>query len=312
MATTNLPQAAPPKQPTESAGSAEAGRKPVKSHRRENLALVSAFEARLRVENYSLSTRQGYVPTVSDYVEFLHSESALEADRPTIRRYMGYLDDRGKSKLSIDRALSALRKFYDYLVRDGLLDRSPLMLIQFKRPPSRIPDPLSEAEAERLIEAAEGPRDRALAELLYATGCRASELTGMRVEDVNFPERTICVGGKGLKEAFVFFGNKAEEALRRHLDGRTGGHLFLGRRGGSLSPRTVGAIIKKLGQRVGLAGVHPHRLRHSFASHLIDSGADVMYVKELLRHESVRTTQIYLHTSVAGVRRVYDRCFPRA
>lgn len=312
MASPILPDSPPPKTTPSELQRESQGTPLLKSHHRENLGLVSAFEARLRAKNYSLSTRRGYVPTVSDYVEFLHSESALEADRLTIRRFMGYLNDRGKSKSSIGCALSALRKFYGYLVWDGLLDRSPLMGIRFKPPPSHIPDPLSEAEVERLIEAAEKPRDRALAELLYATGCRVSELTGMRVEDVNFDEQTIRVGGKGLKEGFVFFGSKAEEALRRHLDGRTGGHLFPGRRWGSLSPRTVGVIIENLGRRAGLTGVHPHRLRHSFSTHLLNRGADLRCVQELLRHSRISSTQRYTHVAIADVTRVYERCHPRA
>lgn len=286
--------------------------KPVKSHKRRNEALARAFADWLRAQNYSPHTRRAYERVVDDFVDFVRSESLLDVERSTIRQYLAYLGARGASSQTIAREVYALKTFFQFCERAELIDFSPARLIRFKQQPKRLPRFLSEEEVNRLLAAARTPVERAVLEMLYATGCRVSELVGMRIENLDFAERSVRVLGKGAKERVALFGRKAAEALREHLGARSSGFVFESKPGKAMDPRWAYQIVRRVAQRASLNGVHPHTLRHSFATHLLNRGADLRAIQELLGHASIATTQVYTHVSLGDLQRTIERFHPRA
>jgi integrase/recombinase XerC len=231
---------------------------------------------------------------------------------------------------SLARKLSTVRSFYRFLVKEKLAPGNPARAVQAPRLPRRLPEVLPEADVAALLEspAGDGPlalRDRAFLELLYSSGLRVSELTGLDVDELDLEEGLVRVLGKGGKERVVPVGGPARDALRRWMaegrpallagpDGpRARGALFVNYRGGRLSPRSV---ARRLDRRVAAAGLprhlHPHVLRHCFATHLLGNGADLRGIQELLGHASLSTTQRYTHLDWKGLAAVYDRAHPRA
>ncbi|MGH9813309.1 MAG: tyrosine recombinase XerC [Candidatus Acidiferrales bacterium] len=278
-----------------------------------------------------------------------------DVDHLVIREYLGDLYSREKQKTSIARALAAMRSFFKFCVRDGLLKENPARLVRTPRLPQRLPSvPTAEqvnrfldtcaeakprlagksatkerdARARRLIR-----RDRALLELLYASGLRAGELVGLNLADINRREQMLRVRGKGRKERLVPYGSKAEAALQRWLEvreevrgtrlrsssfGGRGGRdesdaLLLNHLGQRLTTRSVGNIVKKYGRLFDPNwDLHPHAMRHAFATHLLSEGADLRAIQELLGHRSLSTTQKYTSVSIKQLMEVYDKAHPRA
>ena len=269
-----------------------------------------------------------------------------DVDHLVIREYLGDLFSREKQKTSIARALAALRSFFKFCVREGLLKENPARLVRTPRLPQRLPSvPTAEqvnrfldtcaeakprlagksvtkerdAQARRLIR-----RDRALLELLYASGLRASELVGLNLADINRREQMLRVRGKGRKERLVPYGSKAEAALERWLEAREeilavkkgreeSDALLLNHVGGRLTTRSVGNIVKKYGRLFDPNwDLHPHAMRHAFATHLLSEGADLRAIQELLGHRSLSTTQKYTSVSIKQLMEVYDKAHPRA
>lgn len=284
----------------------------VRSHRRQNFALARSFANWLGVQGYSPNTLRAYCRVVADLVEFIRSESLLDVDGRLVRQYLSWLHAHGASRQTIAREVYALKTFFRFLERAELIDFSPARLIRFKQQPKRLPRFLSEEEVNRLLAAARTPIERAVLEMLYATGCRVSELVGMRIEDVDFSQRTVRVLGKGGKERVALFGRKAAEALRAHLGERLSGFVFPGRDGKPMQTRSVYLIVRRVAQRAGLSGVHPHTLRHTFATHLLNHGADLRAVQELLGHASIATTQVYTHVTLGDLARTIRKFHPRA
>ena len=239
------------------------------------------------------------------------------------RAYLSFLNAAGQSPRSVGRRLAAFRSFLRYLRGRGWLPHDPTSALQPPRAGRRLPRFVPEEELVRLLDSPwedspRGRRDRAIFELLYGSGMRLSELTTLTREAVDLRGRTVRVMGKGRKERLVVFGTQAGEALRAHLeqlraDGvGAGGPLFPGRRG-RLSGRTVQRIVRARLLRLGRAGGHsPHALRHSFATHMLDRGADIRVIQELLGHASLSTTQIYTHVSIETLRKAFDEAHPRA
>ncbi|NTV29834.1 MAG: tyrosine-type recombinase/integrase, partial [Candidatus Omnitrophica bacterium] len=221
---------------------------------------------------------------------------------------------------SVARKLSSLRSFFRFLQREGLVQKNPAALVLTPKLDKGLPHFLTEADAVRLVEApedntVESLRDRAIFETLYSTGIRVSELVGMSVGDADLIGNIVKVYGKGKKERIVPIGDKACEALGAYLDARRGRAeaLFLNRTGGRLTDRSVRNIINKHIKRVALEQkVSPHMFRHSFATHLLDHGADLRSVQELLGHVNLSTTQIYTHLTMDKLKSVYDKAHPRA
>lgn len=243
----------------------------------------------------------------------------LAAGRADLRRYLAGLLEGGIAPASVRRIVSTIRSFYRWLRVSGLLDNDPFFGVGGPKTPRRLPGVLSPAEIDRLIAAVEGDepadlRDRALLELLAAAGLRVSEAAALDVRDLDLRDGTVRVRGKGNKERLALFGAPARAALGRYLQrGRPAlasgkeTALFLNRSGGRLTVRSIQQLVRKYAVKAGLPqAVHPHLLRHSFATHLLDGGADLRLVQELLGHESPNTTQVYTHVTEAHKRRVME------
>ena len=244
-------------------------------------------------------------------------------DRELLERALRDLHRTGHAASSAARALAAWRSFSRFCVRRGLLARDPARALPFPRRPRRLPRTLPERDLVRALDGiaagdSTSVRDRALIEMTYSSGLRLSELTGLNHGDVDLGAGLLRVRGKGRRERIVPVGRIALEALRRYLgtvEGRSGrdGPVFVNLRGARLSGRTVQRVVRlRLGQVAGGLGVTPHALRHSFASHLLDRGADLRAIQELLGHRSLSSTQIYTHVSRSRLRRAYDQAHPRA
>jgi integrase/recombinase XerC len=268
--------------------------------------------------------------TVENYARDITALIGLAGDAPlkqlqvqNVRRFVAQLHGRGLDGRSLGRMLSAWRGFFHYLARDHGYAQNPCLGIRPPKSVKRLPHALSPDEAGRLMEiAATDPlavRDKAILELLYSSGLRLSELTGLAEDDVNFRDATVRVTGKGSKTRIVPVGSHALAALKVWLPAR--GQLarpgtkalFVGQDGSALGPRAVQSRLKQWALKLGLADkVHPHALRHSFASHLLQSSGDLRAVQELLGHASISTTQVYTHLDFQHLAKAYDAAHPRA
>lgn len=266
----------------------------------------------------------------SDLLEFCahcaEHELATPADITprTLRSFLFALDDRGLSRSSSQRKLSAARSFLQWLVERAELSAHPGRGLRASKTPRRLPGALSAPECERLIESCDttrplGRRDRALLEFIYSAGSRAAETAALDLAELDLQRGLARVRGKGRKDRLVAVGAKAREALTTYLadplrpSPRDGRAVFLNARGGRLTTRSIGLIVARAALQSGLnRRVHPHMLRHSFATHLLDAGADLKSVQELLGHAHLTTTQIYTHVSIERLREVYERSHPHA
>jgi integrase/recombinase XerD len=279
---------------------------PVKSYARANNELVEAFRRYAIARNYAATTRESYVKVLHKFLDFIASQSVLDVDRRTVRLFLAEHRAKGGSAQSLHFLRGVLRTFYKFLVIGGAARSSPAECITVPKILHRLPRCLSETEVETILAAADSARDRAVLELLYASGLRRGELAKLQVSDLNLERGTLVVrGGKGNKDRIGYFGEKATDAIRTHLSGRTRGFLFHVRRD------TVAQIVRQAAKRAGVTGVHTHTFRHAFATHLLNRGADLRYVQELLGHVSVKTTQIYTHSAIADLIRVHNKCHPR-
>ncbi|NLF01901.1 MAG: tyrosine recombinase [Anaerolineales bacterium] len=279
--------------------------------------------------NASPYTIKNYGTDIGQFLDYCTAQgvgSPAEIDRPLLRGYLAHLSAEGYAKASIARRVAELRSFGAFLVREGVLTRNPFRVISGPRAPKRLPRHLSVTEVEALLAVPDlstplGLRNRAIIEVLYGAGLRVSELVGLDLADLDLLQRQVRVLGKGDKERVGLLGQHAVRALEQYLrvgrpallGQRTGQALWLNRRGGRLSVRGVALMLTDVGQRAGIARpVSAHMLRHSFATHLLDGGADLRVVQELLGHANLTTTQVYTHVSQSRAREVYIRAHPRA
>jgi integrase/recombinase XerD len=282
------------------------------------------------------NTLKSYRRDLRRYVAFLADRGVGElsaVDEQTVAQFLAHLREGDEahpplSSGSAGRAVVAVRGFHRFAVRDGLAEGDPAAAVRPPAPAKRLPKALPLADIERILEAAGAPgtalalRDRALLELLYACGARISEAVGLDVDDLDLETSTVLLRGKGGKERVVPFGSLARGALEAYLvrgrralsaAGQGTPALFLNARGGRLSRQSAWTVLVRAAERAGVtAEVSPHTLRHSFATHLIDGGADVRVVQELLGHASVTTTQVYTLVTVDSLREVYATAHPRA
>ena len=279
-------------------------------------------------------TVASYRTDLSQFAAFVAEEkklspdavSPLQVDHWLVRQYLAHLQQQGQSRSTIARKLAALRSFYRFLLKNRMVDDSPLKSVYTPRQERRLPRCLSEADCTRLVESpsfqdAFPRRDRAILEVIYGCGLRISELVRLNLEDLDFEAGILQVQGKGNKERIVPLGSAAAEALRAYLDlerprigakAQAGRAVFLNHHGGRLSGRGIRNLLNKHAAAAGLReAVHPHMLRHSYATHLLDHGADLRVVQELLGHARLSTTQIYTHLSREQLRRVYQKSHPR-
>jgi integrase/recombinase XerC len=303
--------------------------------------LLSQFLEHLRYErNVSEHTLRNYQSDLEQFHDYLspadpqtgkrNEPDVKQIDHLTIREWLAALHSAQKKKSSVARKLAALRTFFQFLVREGVVELNPAKLVSTPRLEKKLPKHLSVEDAVRFIETPDtetdlGRRDRAMLELLYATGVRVSELTKLNVHDVDFTNKLIRVTGKRRKERIVPFGDPAHDALQNYLGVRDQflnqapvslrdpEALFLNYQGTRITTRSVGRMVEKyIRVCAGMHDLSPHALRHSFATHLLDSGADLRDIQELLGHARLSTTQIYTHVSMEKLIEVYDKAHPKA
>ena len=297
---------------------------------------IAAFDRHLADERgVSRHTRAAYGRDLGRFAVFLSTLfwnrplekiAARDVDALAVRAYLAHLRADGLAKASLGRHLSALRTFFAFLKREGRVDANPAKAIATPRKESSLPRTLSVPEAGAVVEArgregALGARDRALLELLYATGLRVSELVGLRLEDVDLSARQVRTVGKGRKERIVPFGRPAAEAIRTWLKARAAlapaardaDFVFLNAKAGRLTDRSVRRVLDRAMRGAEVARhASPHALRHSFATHLLAAGADLRSIQELLGHASLSTTQKYTHLDVERLLEVYRKSHPKA
>lgn len=303
--------------------------------------LIEQFLEHLRYErNVSPHTLRNYSSDLEQFLGFLtpvgqaigkrSAPDVSEIDHLTIREWLAALHTAQKKKASIARKLAALRTFFQFLVREGMLELNPAKLVSTPRLEKKLPKHLSIEDAVRFIESPDpetdlGKRDRAMLELMYATGVRVAELTTLNLADVDFRNHLARVTGKRRKQRIVPFGEPAGEAIRHYLgvrdkflfkapvSKRDDEALFLNYQGTRITTRSVGRMVEKyIRICAGMHNISPHALRHSFATHLLDSGADLRDIQELLGHARLSTTQIYTHVSMEKLIEVYDKTHPKA
>lgn len=285
--------------------------------------------------NASPLTQKAYAGDLGQFERYLADRHGGTSPVPEdvvsedIRGFLGSLHAAGLARVSLGRKLAAVRSFFRFLCRQGRLESSPAAAVSAPKTPRRLPAHLTVDAVDALLAAPDrttetGLRDAAVLELLYATGCRCAELTGLDWDDLDERAGTARVRGKGRKERLVFFGSRARKALDAYrpvrqrwlAEGRARAApdaVFCNRRGGRLSDRSVRRLVSAHVRVAALAaGVSPHALRHSFATHLLDQGADLRDIQELLGHASLRTTQRYTHVSAQRLMDVYDRSHPKA
>jgi tyrosine recombinase XerC len=277
--------------------------------------------------NVSAYTVRNYTNDLMEFFGFVSGkgiETLKDVNKLTLRSYLAHLLEKGFAKSSIARKLSAVRSFYRYLMREEMISASPAATTVSPKLDKRLPYFLTVEEAKRLVESPDlsqpqGQRDRALLELLYASGMRVSELVNMNIEQLNLATNEIRVWGKGAKERIVLIGEPAAQALNTYIEkgrrellgGEKNNALFVSRYGGRLPARTVQKILTKYARNINKK-VHPHILRHTFATHLLDGGADLKVVQELLGHADLSSTQIYTHVTQSRARQIYLAAHPMA
>jgi tyrosine recombinase XerC len=282
-----------------------------------------------RVRNLSPHTVEAYRRDIARFEEFCAQNHITEeeVDEKTARSFIAELSREGKAKSSINRSISSLKRYYLYRMKYEGFPSNPFGEIKSMKNVRSLPDFLFESEIKDIVKLPGsdfwGRRDRAILELLYSTGCRISEVVSINVSDLSFKDRTIRVLGKGNKERFVFLGKAAVGALKEYLPAKNeyadqkdvDAHhaLFVNYRGGRITQRGIFGIVQKYILRLGLAKhVSPHTFRHTFATHLINRGADIRTVQELLGHASLSTTQIYTHLGLTRLKRIYSEAHPHA
>ncbi|HEX3011041.1 MAG TPA: tyrosine recombinase XerC [Syntrophomonadaceae bacterium] len=295
---------------------------------------IEGFLSHLRVEKSASSlTIISYRTDLCQFFDFLSNWYGLPREEissevlnhKSVREYLAAMQDEGLSRSTMARKLAALRSFVKYLCRENILAGNPIATVSTPRQEKKLPRFLYPAEIDMLINAPDidrpaGKRDRAILETLYCTGARVSELAGMNLADFNAGEDFMKVRGKGDKERLVPIGSRAREALQSYIDyarpyllkNQPDDALFINKYGTRLSTRSIRNIINKYVEQVALnQKVSPHTLRHSFATHLLNAGADLRSVQEFLGHAKLSTTQIYTHLTRDDIKRIYNKSHPR-
>ena len=282
---------------------------------------IEKFSRYLEIEkNYSSHTLLNYQLDLRDFAAFVGEAGLEKVDYLQLRKYLATLKERNLTNRTLNRKLSTLRSFFKFLIKEGLLKNNPIVSLSSPKLEKHLPQFLTEEEMKRLIEGfipegERGLRDRAILETFYSTGVRISELVGMNKDDVDFISGVVKVLGKGKKERLVPIGNSALETIRAYLEDRKKDSpvLFLNKNYKRITTRGVRNIVAKYLRLAGMkGGVSPHTLRHSFATHLLNRGADLRSVQELLGHANLSTTQIYTHLTTERLKKVYDKAHPRA
>jgi tyrosine recombinase XerC len=300
--------------------------------------LISTYLRYLRIErNASKHTIQSYENDLMQLLDFTVRELTCtpetvpirKIDRLMIRLWLGELTENGLARNSIARKVASVRSFFKYCFKRGYIEKNPAHLLIVPKKETRLPKTVTTGDIDKMMELAEGDnpeiiQDRAILELFYSTGIRVSELTNLNVTDLDLRQNQLTVLGKGQKQRVVPLGKQAIIAGKNHLHNRgslltpKSSHddrkaLFIAPEGGRIYPRRVQRIIKNYLMKVSeVTQKSPHILRHSFATHMLDAGADIRLIKEFLGHSNLASTQVYTHTSVERLKQVYSKAHPRA
>ncbi len=282
--------------------------------------MIDSFIKYLKTErNLADNTLEAYRRDVTQLFLFLKHQEPGKVGRNDIRRYLGWLQQQGMDKRSLGRKLSAVKSYFKYALRESAVETNPTLGLRSPKQDKKLPGFLSQPQVIQAVESNQGDpadkiRDDAIMELLYGSGLRSSELLGLKSRDLDLSSLQVKVKGKGGKERIVPLTRASAAVLKQLLEGREDeGFVFLGKNGKQLTRRQLQRIVKariRLSDYGGKAS--PHALRHSFATHLLDRGADLKAVKELLGHASLSTTQIYTHVTVDRLKKVYKQAHPRA
>lgn len=292
--------------------------------------LINRFEKYLRVEkNFSIHTVKNYIQDITNFLEYMKQNKITKVSQisyDNVRSYLSYLYTRNLSKNSVSRNLSAVRTFFKWLFKEGKIEDNPMLLVTSPKKDKKLPTYLNYEDIEKIlkipdINTALGKRDSAILEMLYSTGIRVGELVSIKLSDISFHNCMISVFGKGSKERNVLFGDILYSKLKLYIDAgrnellknKQSEFLFLNHHGNPLTERGVEDILNRVIRKGDLDfSIHPHMLRHTFATHMLDNGADLKVVQELLGHENLSTTQVYTHVSNERLRRVYLSAHPRS
>ncbi|MGA7908066.1 MAG: tyrosine recombinase XerC [Candidatus Sulfotelmatobacter sp.] len=289
---------------------------------------VADFLRSLRERNASPHTIKAYSGDLALFAAYAGSRGWNELDHIAIRGFLSRLYEKGLGKTSVARSLAAVRSLYRWLAREGVVEQNPAKLVATPRLPKKLPRVPTIEEMNSVLDgqmpelAAFPERDRLVLELLYGCGIRNSELTGINLDDIRLSAEAVLIRGKGKKERYVPYGESVKVGLAGYLPERlkilaearkNTPALLINRRGGRLTTRSVGRIVKQIAVAKGLSpDVHPHTLRHAFGTHMLEEGADLRAIQELLGHERLATTQRYTQLSMKHVLQVYDQTHPRA
>jgi len=294
---------------------------------------IQLFLAELRRQNASEHTIRNYASDLEQFVSYFvipgeANPTVEKIDQLAIREWMGHLCEQRLTAVSMRRKLAAVRSFFKFLLREGLVEKNVARMVRTPKAPKTLPAVMTAEQTNALVDGVTGAadkferpypvRDLAVFELLYGCGLRISELVGLNLDDFDFNERWIRVRGKGKKERQVPYAGKASAALDRYLAIRQPGleshqALFLNHRGGRLTDRGARAIVKFYASMItGDSSIHPHSLRHAYATHLLSDGADLRAIQELLGHARLSTTQKYTQVSLTDLMAVYDKAHPKA
>ena len=289
---------------------------------------TARFLRSLRERNASAHTIKAYAGDLEKFAAYVGEAGWKQIDHVRIRGFLSRLYEHGLSKTSVARALAAVRSLYRWLAREGVVEQNPAALVSTPRLPKKLPRVPTIEEMNTVLDgampelAAWAERDRLIFELLYGCGIRNSELIGIDLDDVRWSGEAILVRGKGRKERYVPFGDAVKSALDAYVPARqqklaerkqSTRALLINTRGTRLTTRSVGRIVKRIAVAKGLSpDVHPHTLRHAFGTHMLEEGADLRAIQEMLGHERLSTTQRYTQLSMKHVLAVYDQTHPRA
>ena len=281
---------------------------------------IKEFKSYLMYEKmFSSNTVNSYVRDLEEFNSFLESEYIKHVTYKDIRSYLAHMYNKKYSSRTISRKLSAIRSFYKYEVNKGVIRDNPCLLISNPKVEKKLPNYLSYNEIETMLEVPDtfknnSLRDKLIIEILYSTGIRVSELVNIKVKDIDFYNNQILILGKGNKERYVIFGNTLKDMLKEYISIKSDSeYLITNKYNKKMSTRSIEEIVKKIVKIDGIKNkVTPHTIRHTFATHMLNEGADLRVVQELLGHENLKTTEVYTHVSNERLRSVYLSSHPRA
>ena len=292
------------------------------------IELINKFIDYLKIQkNYSSYTLLNYEKDIIEYNVFLNDNNYNydNMDYKKCTSYLLFLDEKKLKKTSISRRLSSLRTFYKFLVLNNYVDNNPFLLVSSPKKEKRMPKFINYAGIEEIfnipnIKTKEGQRERVILEILYGSGIRVSEIVNIKIKDIDINNKTILIFGKGSKERIVSFGDPALDSInmyindsrKQYLGNNESEYLIVGKNEEKLTTRRIEQIIDNLIKKTSIKmNITPHMFRHTFATHLLDNGSDLLAVQELLGHESLSSTEIYTHISNEHLRDVYMKCHPR-